>query len=62
MPFCVLQGFGDGRREADHDTEEIEVVVPSLPNGGGVLTMARFIFHTLSDSEEFEADYISLAS
>lgn len=39
----------------------IAVVVPSLPTGGGVSAVARFLYRGINQMEGFETDYISVA-
>jgi len=39
----------------------IAIVVPSLPTGGGVSAVARFLHRGINQMEGFEADYVSVA-
>ena len=40
---------------------KVAILVPSLPTGGGVSAVARFLYRGLNQTEGFEADYVSVA-
>jgi glycosyltransferase involved in cell wall biosynthesis len=40
---------------------KVAILVPSLPTGGGVSAVARFLYRGINRTDGFEADYVSLA-